>query len=329
MRFEYEFSAGFGLRFPFSVSVESAATDELVNSQVMVATIQQASPSNTRPRKNVTVKSDRKPQSRPIATQPAKTYKTRDHRKITSNAPEVAAGENTSTNSRDPITQANINISVAPVNVNSNGSPAYPAVNLPQSKYFDGKEFVLKLHASCQFKASIPGPDINLNCPTIDFDKSRDIDPVIGDERAHLATLWLNGNVTGLTIEAWAGKASIDFGIESNLTNGRISFNANGYNNTLIANQSRHSFSFTNRNTQQFKLVNNSNNNIAFNLDTPRYGFDFELRPVARARFDLDLGIKTLKKTLGPYSLDALSLTIGGFSMGHHEGTVASHIYSL
>jgi len=68
---------------------------------------------------------------------------------------------------------------------------------------------------------------------------------------------------------------------------------------------------------------------VAFNLDSPSYGFDFELRPVVRAKFNLDLGIKKLKKTLGPYSLDALSLTVGGFSMGHHEGTVRSHIYIL
>ncbi len=337
VRFEYEFSAGFGLRFPFSVSVESIASNGFGQHLAPVGKFQRykasstikTKPSKTKPRRKVTVTSDRKPPSRRITTQPAKTYKIRDHRKVAINPPEVAAGENTPTTTGKPVTHADIKISVAPVNVSSNGVPAYPAVNLPQNKYFNGKEFVLKFHASCKFKASIPGPDINLNCPTVDLDKSRDIDPVIGTERTRLATLWLNGNVTGLTIDVWAGKASLDFGVESNITNGRIRFNANGYNNTLIANQSHHSFLFEDKNTQQFKVVNNSNSNAAFSIDSPSYAFDFELRPVARAKFDLDLGIKTLKKTLGPYSLDALSLTIGGFSMGRHEGTVSSHRYSL
>ncbi|MGJ8662839.1 MAG: hypothetical protein ACSHWU_04265 [Marinicella sp.] len=323
VRFEYEFSAGFGLRFPFSVAVESKATNTLGSTLLHEAQVMQyatATKTTEKPRKGV---------PRKAAPRKSNKSKARDHRQKISTQPQVAAGDNISTKPKNPITHADITIAVAPVNVNSNGAPAYPAVNLPQSKYFDGKEFVLKFHAGCQFKASIPGDDINLNCPTVDFDKSRDIDPVIGNERARLATLWLNGSVTGLTIEAWAGSASLDFGIESNLTNGRIRLNAYGYNNTLIANQSNHSFLFENKNPQQFKVMNNSNNNAAFNLNTPSYAFDFELRPVARARFDLDLGIKKLKKTLGPYSLDALSLTIGGFSMGHHEGTVASHIYSL
>lgn len=331
VRFEYAFSAGFGLRFPFSVSVESQANNTFGQAPVFEAQVMKNAP----PRKGVPRKSNSEivrngvPRDSAARSTKLNKSKARDHRQNAINQPQVAAGENISPRPSNPVTHADVKISVAPVNVTSNGLPAYPAVNLPQNKYFDGKEFVLKFHASCQFKASIPGDDINLNCPTVDFDKSRDIDPVIGDERARLATLWLNGNVTGLTIEAWAGKASLDFGIESNLTNGRISFNANGYNNTLIANQSRHTFLFNDKSTQQFKVVNNNNHNAAFYLDTPSYAFDFELRPVARAKFNLDLGIKTLNKTLGPYSLDALSLTIGGFSMGHHEGTVASHIYSL
>jgi|GEM_PF-2154389 len=334
VRFEYEFSAGFGLRFPFSVSVESKASNDLVQTPVFDGlVVKNALPSNrtgvprTGSKNPVTRKGT--PRNSRVQTDKPKKSKARDHRQAAVNQPQVAAGENLPSKPVNPVTHADMKISVLPVNVESNGSPAYPAVNLPENKYFDGKEFVLKLHAGCKFKASIPGDDININCPTIDFDKSRDIDPVIGNERARLATLWVNGNVTGLAIEVWAGRASLDFGIESNLTNGRISFNANGYNNTLIENESRHSFLFNDKNTQEFKVVNNSNHNAAFYLDKPSYAFDFELRPVARARFDLDLGIKTLKKTLGPYSLDALSLTIGGFSMGHHEGTVASHIYSL
>lgn len=327
VRFEYEFSTGVGLRFPFSVSVESQTSSDFGPLLVVQGTLLKDAPPSNSPGRPVPRKPIRRSQSARADT--LGKVKIRDHRATAVNPAEVMAGENTPTTAGTPITHADITISVAPVNVESNGSPAYPAVNLPLSKYFDGKEFVLKFHAGCKFKASIPGEDINLSCPTVDFDRSRDIDPVIGTERAKLATLWLDGSVTGLSIQAWAGKASLDFGIESNLTNGRISLNANGFNNTLIDNVSTHSFVFQDTNTQEFKIANSHNTNAAFNLDTPRYGFDLELLPVARATFSLDLGIKTLNKTLGPYSLDALSLTVGGFSMGHHEGTVRSHIYGL
>lgn len=240
------------------------------------------------------------------------------------------AGENSSATDASPVTHAEITISVAPVNVQTDGSPAYPAVDLPENMYFDGKEFVLEFKAGCKFTASIPGDDINVSCPAdVDFNKSRDIDPVIGTERAELATLWLDGAITGLSIQAWAGKASLDFGIASNLTNGRIRLNSNGFNNTLIENGSRHGFLFQDKNAQSFRVANEHNNSAAFSLDQPSYGFDLELLPVARARFKLDLGIKTLDRTLGPYSLDALSLTVGGFTMGRHEGTVSSHNYGL
>src|SRR5690606_20791283 len=110
------------------------------------------------------------------------------------------------------------------------------------------------------------------------------------------------------------------------LANGRISLNANGLNNTLIDNRSSHSLVFRDKGAQQFKVANMQGSNAAFSLDTPGYGFDLELLPVARARFDLDLGIKKLSRTLGPYSLGALALTVGGFGMGHHDGTVSSHV---
>lgn len=352
VRFEYDFSAGMGLRFPFSVSVESRASNgfgrvPLTQGQVL----ENAPPTTTQTRRpartkltamaqaarpttatNSTTRDHRSTTSNPdsVAAGTRKSGRITDHRTPAANPAQEMAGEHSSSTEANPVTHADMTISVAPVNVQSNGSPAYPAVNLPQSKYFDGKEFVLEFKAGCKFTASIPGDDINLTCPTdIAFNKSRDIDPVIGAERAELATLWLNGTITGLSVQAWAGKASLDFGIASNLTNGRIHLNSNGFNNTLIENKSRHGFLFQDKNAQSFKVANEHNNSAAFSLDQPSYGFDFELRPVARARFKLDLGIKTLDRTLGPYSLDALSLTVGGFTMGHHDGTVGSHNYGL
>lgn len=338
VRFEYGISVGFGLRFPFSVSVESKAINNKKPKSQSDGLVVKTAPTTTTPngpRKSTTVKSRRGVDPRIAknnSNQQTKISgrKSRDHRNSAANAPQVAAGEDISNHSGPKVTHAEISISVEPVNVKSDGSPAYPAVNLPHSKYFNGKEFVLEFKAGCKFKASIPGDDINRECPkNIDFSKSRDIDPIIGDDKAKLATLWLDGKATGLYIEAGAGNVQVDVGIQSNLTNGRVRFNADGYNNTLIENHKSHSFLFKDKNTQKFEVINNSNNNSAFNINSPSYGFDLELLPVARAKIKLDLGIKKLSKTLGPYSLDALTMTLGSFSLGHHEGTVANHIYSL
>jgi len=337
VRFEYGISAGFGLRFPFSVSVESKTINNRKPESQSDGLVVKTAPARTTksPRRNTIVKSRRGTNPKIAQNKPAQqnknnTRKSRDHRKSAANAPQVAAGENTNNNSGPKVTHAEVSISVEPVNVKSDGSPAYPAVNLHSTKYFNGKEFVLEFKAGCKFKASIPGDDINRECPkNIDFSKSRDIDPVIGDDRAKLATLWLDGKATGLFLEVGAGNVQVDVGIQSNLTNGRIRFNVYGYNNTLIENQGNHSFLFEDKNTQKFEVINKSNKNSAFNINSPSYGFDLELLPVARAKIKVDLGIKKLNKTLGPYSLDALSMTLGSFSLGHHAGTVESHIYSL
>lgn len=338
VRFEYGISAGFGLRFPFSVSVESKSFNNrqprLPKDELVVKTDPAGTTTNST-RSNTVVKSRRGTDPKKSPNTHAKNKKrnvrkSRDHRKSVANAPQVAAGENISEHSGPKVTHAEVSISVEPVNVKSDGTPAYPAVNLNRTKYFNGKEFVLEFKAGCKFKASIPGDDINRECPkNIDFSKSRDIDPVIGDDKTKLATLWLDGKATGLYVEVGAGNVQVDVGVQSNITNGRIRFNAEGYFNTLIEDQKNHSFLFEGNKTQTVEVINNSNKNSIFIINSPSYAFDIELQPVARAKVKLDLGIKKLSKTLGPYSLDILAITLGSFGMGHHEGTVAFHTYSL
>jgi hypothetical protein len=315
VQFNYQFAAGFGLRFPFSVDVSSRTMNRLGRSREAVNT-----PNNNAPTARTPANRKSTPNNR----------KARDHRANANQTPQVAAGENSSRNRSDSANpRSKISIKVAPVNVASNGTPAYQAVELPKSKYFNGKEFVLELSAGCSFHASIPGDDIKKDCPSINLSKSRDIDPVIGDDKTRLGTLWVNGTASGLSVNTWAGKASLDFGIEYNLSNGRIHLNAYGFNNTFINGRDSLPLVFQDESSQTFDLVNRSKVNAAFGLNSPRYGFDVELLPVTRARFELDLGIKKLKKTMGPYSLDALSLSVVSMSMGLHEGTVGSHHYSL
>ena len=329
VRFSYQFSAGFGLRFPFSVSASSKATDDAGGNDFkpMVATYAYASKQgSTSPSKGPT-------KTAPIKTAPAKTAPTKSstgkYKAValpTHGGGGVVCGKANCGSTSNAIKSAKITMSVAPVNVNSNGHPAYSAVGLPQSKYFDGKEFVLKFHASCQFKASIPGPNITANCPTIDKDYGRQINPVIGSARARLGELWIDGKPLGLGIDVWAGEANLDFGIQANITNGRIHMLAKGFNNTKIRGAQNSALQFNSTSPITFDVKNNSSS-AAFAISDPSYGFDLELLPVARMKLNLDLGYYELKKTLGPYGIDALSLNLASFSLPHHAGTVKSHIY--
>ena len=311
LQFSYVIRAGFGLRFPFSVSTSSKAIDSRFERSTLADQQQTQVTSKPKPIKrgrNRLLKSQR-----------------------LNISPQVLAGKTPKSSSSglvNKVAHAEISMSVAPVDVDVNGFPAYQAVGLPKNKYFKGKEFVLELYATCHFKASIPGKDINKDCPVFDENRSRDIKPFIGNEKHKLATLWIEGTATGLGLNVWAGSVRLDLGIEANLTNGRIGFNAFGFNQNLIDDKQTKPLLFKNRDIQKFTIKNTRNVNALFQLNSPYYGFDFELLPVVRAKLKLDLGIKSFNKTLGPYSIDALSLSIG-LNLGHHEGTVKSHLYNL
>jgi hypothetical protein len=322
VRFSYKFSAGFGLRFPFSVSASSKAADngaDVFQPMIMTYYGLPANMGTTGPTKA--------PPKTSTTKSTSTTSQITGRHLQTHRGGGVACGRDKCGSGGRAVKSAEITMSVAPVNVNSNGQPAYSAVGLPQNKYFDGKEFVLKFSASCKFEASLPGPaDINVNCRTIEKDYSRQIDPVIGNARTQLGALWIDGKALGLGIDVWAGEASIDFGIQANVTNGRINMLAKGFNGTKIRGAHTSAFQFNSASSISFD-VNNATGSAAFELTNPSYGFDLELLPVARMKLNLDLGIYELNKTLGPYGIDALSLTLASFSLPHHEGTVKSHIY--
>jgi len=358
VRFSYNYNIGVGLRFPFSVSVSSKATDNVAAVfQPMIATyglpsnMGTSGPSKAPSKTSTTKPTDNGtdvfqpmiatyglpnnmgtsgPSKAPSKTSTTKPKSLRDRitgRQLPTHGGQVACQKGMNCGSKaNAIKNANITMSVAPINVNSTGQPAYSAVGLPQSKYYDGKEFVLHFSAGCNFKASIPGPDINISCPTIEQDYSRQINPVIGNARTELGALWINGEALGLGVNVWAGKASIDFGIQANITNGQIGMIAEGFNGTKIRGSQTSIFKFNSTTPISFD-VKNTNGGAAFQLTKPSYGFDLELLPVTRIKLNLDLGVYELNKTLGPYSIDALSLTLASFSLPHHEGTVKSHIY--
>lgn len=220
-------------------------------------------------------------------------------------------------------------VKVAPVDVDEQGSPAYPATGLPANQTFDGKEFVLQFRAGCSFYASIPGPNVDKSCPSIDKSYSRDVDPVIGSESSAIADWWLDGTVTGLSINLAVVKASLDLGVGADVTNGRISVRPVGTGGATVSGVANNRLTFSNRDALSFDVGRTADASAPrLRLEQPRYGFDLRLRPKLRGKIDLDVGVYDRQWILGPYALDFLAIS-QNFQLSHHSGTVTHHDYAV
>lgn len=220
-------------------------------------------------------------------------------------------------------------VKVAPVDVDEQGNPAYPATGLPANKTFDGKEFVLEFSAGCSFYASIPGPNVEKSCPSVSKSFSRDVDPVIGSESSAIADWWLDGSVTGLAINLAVVKASLDVGVGADITNGRISMRPVGTGGASTTGVANGRLTFANRDALSFDVTRGADASAPrLRLDEPRYGFDLRLRPKLRGKIDLDVGVYDRTWILGPYALDFLSIS-QNFQLSQHAGTVGHHDYAV
>lgn len=222
-----------------------------------------------------------------------------------------------------------VSMKLAPVNVDENGSPAYEAVGLPKSKRFGGKELVLELVAGCRLQAVIPGPDIDQSCPKVDFDFSRDVDPVIGDEVNNVKDFFIDGKVTGLALELGVASASLDVGAGIDITKGRIGVKVAPLTASQIQGLPTGHVFTNSRNALEFDVKRTKTTPEAgFRLLEPRYGFDVRLAPKLRAKVGVDVWVYENDWTLGPYALDFLSIS-QSFMFGHHDGTVKSHDFPV
>lgn len=222
-----------------------------------------------------------------------------------------------------------VELAVAPIDVDTTGAPAYQAVGLPANKTFDGKEFVLEFKASCGLYISIPGPNIDKQCPTLDLSYSRDINPVIGGESSTIGDWWLNGNVTGLALSIPAASVSLDLGLGADVTHGVIGVRASALPGSGFAGWNAGALAFTNRNPLVFTATRTPGTTTAgFRLDQPTYGFDIRVMPRLRARVHVDVAVYDKTWTLGPWDLGFLAIS-RSFQLSRHDGTVAQHDYPL
>lgn len=222
-----------------------------------------------------------------------------------------------------------VELAVAPIDVDTTGAPAYQAVGLPANKTFDGKEFVLEFKASCGLYISIPGPNIDKKCPTLDLSYSRDINPVIGGESSNIGDWWLNGTVTGLALSIPAASVSLDVGLGADVTHGVIGVRASALPGSGFAGWNAGALAFTTRNPLVFTATRTPGTTTAgFRLDQPTYGFDIRVMPRLRARVHVDVAVYDKTWTLGPWDLGFLSIS-RSFQLSRHDGTVAQHDYPL
>jgi hypothetical protein len=221
-------------------------------------------------------------------------------------------------------------LSVAPVNVDSTGAPAYAAVGLPASKTFGGKELVLELDASCNFHFEGPGPlDYDGSCPAIAKNFSRDVDPVIGSESTTLAEWWLDGSTTGLGLDITVASASLDIGLGASVKNGSIGMRVTPLANATISGLASGPVKLANRDPIAFSVTKSATTKGGgLRLDDPRYSFDVALTPKLRGKVAVDVWFVDDSWTLGPWSLDFLSIS-KSFTLTHHADTATSHDYAL
>jgi hypothetical protein len=225
----------------------------------------------------------------------------------------------------------NVAVSVDPIKVDANGSPAYTAVGLPKNQTHEGKEFVFHLKAGCDVYARLPRKKIEKSCsPSIDFDEGRNIAPVLGSERSNIPSWWINGTRTGLNISAAKVlTASLDIGVDADVTNGRIGMRAAALPSSGMTGLQNGNLSFTNRNPISFTSTRSQNTASAgFRLEKPTYGFDLGLRPALRGNIEVDISVYKKTWVLGPYALDFLSVS-RSFELSHHKNTVAHHDYPV
>lgn len=223
-----------------------------------------------------------------------------------------------------------VQLSVAPVDVDQQGRPAYPAVGLAQGKYFDGDEFVLELHAHAGLHMEIPGPNVNLGTDEIAFDKSKSIDPVLGNESSHIGDVVLiPATLSGLQFNVAAGGAGVDIGLSADLTQGEIGMDVGESANTQILAGGERSYRFQDGLTQTFLMKPvDSRQNFGFHVSNPIYAASIAIAPFVQPFAYVDIGIYDNHWRMDPLTIDALTIALG-FSLDAHAGTTDRYAFSV
>lgn len=223
-----------------------------------------------------------------------------------------------------------VTLAVAPVDVDEHGNPAYPAVRLPKNKAFDGDEFVLQFEAGCNLYVSVPGPNLDKDCPTPpSMNRSQDLDPVLGTESAKIRDWWLEGSDTGLKLDYGIARVQIDLGVEADMTNGKIGVKLAPLPGSRFTTMAAGTRTFTDRTALGFGMKRDASaTRGGFRIEQPTYGFDLRVVPRVRIVAGIDVGVFEHTWTMGAFSADDWAIE-APFVLGRHDDTIDHHDYEV
>lgn len=216
--------------------------------------------------------------------------------------------------------QAEITVTAKPVAVEDSDSTFYQRAEMPSAQIFDGKEFVFELGVTCRLYASIPGDNFNRRCPRSwdVFDFGQHFTPQIGSEKTDLLKHSFSGRALGLALDAGIGYAALNPGVTLTARDGYIDFLPRGIRSSVLYNKNR----VRANPTDKFHVeVNNTVGEWGAKIKKPSYTFTAGLAPTLEVEIGIDLGLYDWNTTFGPYSIDALELTLGSPSFDRHEGS--------
>ncbi|MFA7399606.1 MAG: hypothetical protein WCZ98_03885 [Sideroxydans sp.] len=195
----------------------------------------------------------------------------------------------------------------------------YRDTGLPDEKIFEGKEFVLELGLTCRLYASIPGPNIGVNCPggLSGFDLGQHYSPQLGTTNADFMEEYWPGRSLGLAIDLGLGYAAFNPGVIVQGDNGTLTLDLVGLSST----PSQASVDLKTAEKRVTVTENNARGAWGLGIANPRYSVDLSLKPAVEVELGLDLIAFSWVRTFPPISIDAIAIDIGRADFEHHEAT--------
>ena len=198
----------------------------------------------------------------------------------------------------------------------------YREVGVPRGQEFDGKEFVFEIGATCEFYASVPGPNIKMSCPDSirGFDFGKHFSSQLGSRPVTLFNYTIAGRPLGLALDGGFGYGAMNPGVSLRATNGRLDFDVTG----IQAKPFKKTISINDRPKEFVIQEQNAHGNWGVRLSNPRYSVEALLTPTMQVEIGIDLGVYSWTDKFGPYNIDALELSLGTATFDQHTGTNTS-----
>jgi len=208
----------------------------------------------------------------------------------------------------------------------------YHNIGVPQDKVFGGKEFVFELGVTCNLYASIPGPNVNVNCPDFlkVFDFGRDkLTAKLGPQREKITNYTMSGRPLGLSLEVGplgnlplgTGYATLNPGVTIYGKEGNLSFDVKGLNARTSTSNIK-----LEKQAGSFRVEeNNAKGPWGFEISNPLYNVGIELAPSIQLEVGIGLGPFGWNHTFDPMTIDALAIDVGTYPFERHQGTRRSY----